>query len=98
MSVVNKTLHAPDTSFQNWDDIPWPDVKKKVVRLQMRIAKATPLWSDWVSPIGRCLLKGLSRMMGNYHVRFLGESGAATLRTYPAILRAKGVYANRKVL
>ena len=29
-------------------------------------------------------LKGLSRMMGNYHVRFLGESGAVTLRTYPA--------------
>jgi len=41
MSVVDKTLHAPDTSFQSWDDIPWPDVKKKVVRLQMRIAKAT---------------------------------------------------------
>jgi hypothetical protein len=28
MSVVDKTLHAPDTSFQSWDDIPWPDVKK----------------------------------------------------------------------
>jgi RNA-directed DNA polymerase len=39
--MVVKTLHAPDTSFQSWDDIPWPDVKKKLVRLQMRIAKAT---------------------------------------------------------
>lgn len=31
-------------------------------------------------------LKGLSRMMGNYHVRFLGENGAATPLTYPALL------------
>jgi RNA-directed DNA polymerase len=44
---VNKTLHAPDTSSREskgstgWDAIPWPDVKKKVERLQMRIAKAT---------------------------------------------------------
>jgi len=27
--------------------------------------------------------KGLSRMMGNYQVRFLGESGAAMPRPYP---------------
>jgi len=28
-------------------------------------------------------LECLSRMMGNYHVRFLGESGAAMPRPYP---------------
>jgi RNA-directed DNA polymerase len=39
--------HAPDTSFQapkgpsEWDAIPWHEVRKKVERLQMRIAKAT---------------------------------------------------------
>ncbi len=39
--------HAPDTFFQDlkgpseWDAIPWLEVKMKVERLQMRIAKAT---------------------------------------------------------
>lgn len=42
-----KTLHAPDTSSREskgstgWDAILWPDIRKKVERLQMRIAKAT---------------------------------------------------------
>jgi len=40
--------HAPDTFSQDlkgpseWDAIPWLEVKMKVERLQMRIAKATP--------------------------------------------------------
>jgi RNA-directed DNA polymerase len=39
--------HAPETFCQDptgpteWDALPWPEVKKKVARLQMRIAKAT---------------------------------------------------------
>src|SRR5574342_409226 len=47
MSMVNKTSHAPETfsheqkGSTEWDAISWPDVRKKVMRLQMRIAKAT---------------------------------------------------------
>jgi hypothetical protein len=32
----------------------------------------------------RCIVQGLSRMMGNYQVRFLGEGVAATPLSYPA--------------
>ncbi len=35
-------------------------------------------------------LKCLSRMMGNYHVRFLGESGVATPLTYPSLDTNRG--------
>lgn len=47
MSMMNPSSHAPETSAQDatgsteWEVIPWPGVKKKVVKLQMRIAKAT---------------------------------------------------------
>lgn len=47
MSMVNKTSHAPETFSHEqkgpteWDAISWPNVRKKVMRLQMRIAKAT---------------------------------------------------------
>jgi RNA-directed DNA polymerase len=41
MSVVNKTLHAPDTSSAPRWDHSLANLKKKVVRLQLRIAKAT---------------------------------------------------------
>ncbi len=34
-------------------------------------------------PIRACLLGGLSRVMGNYHARFLGGLGLATAPGYP---------------
>jgi RNA-directed DNA polymerase len=38
---MGKPSHAPYTRFKSWETIPWSTVKKKVERLQMRIAKAT---------------------------------------------------------
>jgi hypothetical protein len=35
--------------------------------------------------------EGLSRMKGNFHVRFLGGRGRATARAYPALRRGYGV-------
>jgi hypothetical protein len=61
----------------------------------------TPQWVRPVQPKGRALrssfvppprahtertgCKGLSRMKGNFHVRFLGGRGRATARAYPAV-------------
>jgi hypothetical protein len=41
-------------------------------------------------------LKCLSRMMGNYHVRFLGESGSANSWTYPIGGFEKGISVKHK--
>jgi hypothetical protein len=58
----------------------------------MRIAKATRDVECLGVPDRVMPLEGLSRMMGNYHVRFLGEKGAATPLTYPAGLPGRGGY------
>jgi hypothetical protein len=36
---MGKPSHAPYTRFKSWETIPWSTAKKKVERLQMRIAK-----------------------------------------------------------
>ncbi len=38
-------------------------------------------------PIRACLLGGLSRVMGNYHARFLGGLGLATAPGYPVLFK-----------
>ena len=69
---------APSTAAQHWNQIDWSQVRVRVYRLQMRIAKAireTIVVTDgWV--VKYRLLKGLSCMMGNYHVQFLGGEGS----------------------
>ena len=41
----------------------------------------------WVSPqLAGWPYDGLSRMKGNFHVRFLGGCGRVTARAYPALL------------
>jgi len=73
--TVSKT-GAPSTDAQHWKQINWKTVKAFVYRMQMRIAKSIQLkLNGWV--VRYRPLKGLSRMMGNYHVRFLGVQRAA---------------------
>jgi len=44
----------------------------------------SPLCQGW-------LLKGLSRVMGNYHARFLGGLGLATAPGYPVYQESKQI-------
>jgi hypothetical protein len=60
---------ASSTDASNWKAVGSSDY-----RMQVRIAKSIQLELDgWV--VRYRPLKGLSRMMGNYHVRFLGGEG-----------------------
>ena len=54
----------------DWDAINWRQVERSVRGLQVRIAKAMRVTVIAGSREGA--LKGLSRMTGNCHVRFLG--------------------------
>jgi hypothetical protein len=65
---------ASSTDANNWNQVNWKAVDACVYRMQVRIAKSIQLELDgWV--VRYRPLKGLSRMMGNYHVRFLGGEG-----------------------
>ena len=63
------TAGATSTGADNWKAVDASDY-----RMQVRFAKSIQLELDgWV--VRYRPLKGLSRMMGNYHVRFLGGEG-----------------------
>ncbi len=78
---------------ETWSQINWPYVEQQVRRLQMRIAKAIqqeaaprlvacyPVTVDTGSFLWP--LRGLSRVLGNSHARFLGERWSATAAAYP---------------
>ncbi len=55
--------------------------KRRVRRPRMRIAKVVQ--SITVPPTKGCILRGLSRVTGNFHARFLGGNGAARPLPYP---------------
>jgi hypothetical protein len=65
---------ASSTDANNWNQVNWKAVDASEYRMQVCIAKSIQLeldgWDVRYRP-----LKGLSRMMGNYHVRFLGGEG-----------------------
>ena len=77
---------APGTILKNWNSIDWNKVKRSVKSLQLRIAKATLVYCR-VSASWRTPFESLSRMMGNYQVRFLGDKGGATRLSYPTKTR-----------
>ena len=66
-SRKTETVHSSTAQETSWRSIDWKKARCEVRRLQMRIAKAVELsgCSNQVS-----LLKRLSRMTGNCHVRF----------------------------
>ncbi len=65
---------ASSSDANNLTQVNWKAVGASVYRMQVRIAKSIQLDLDgWV--VKYRPLKGLSRMMGNYHVRFLGGEG-----------------------
>lgn len=80
-TVGRPSIGAPPAARDDWDAIDWRNVFREVRRLQMRIAKAVregPVGAD-TGPPGQdhpWPLKGLSRVRGNSHARFLGERGA----------------------
>ena len=70
------------------DQIGWPKSERLVRRLQARIVKVTRAIPALTGPVHAGLCNGLSRMKGNFHVRFLGEGVAATSPPYPTIERS----------
>ena len=64
----------------------WLQCACPVNRLQAYIVKGTRDISVWTGSAHAGLCNGLSRMKGNFHVRFLGEDAAATPRPYPTRL------------
>ena len=66
---------AASNNAWNWDQLDWTQIRRNVYRIQLRIAKAVQVLAlmhiiDRV--VSNRLQKGLSCMMGNYHVQFLG--------------------------
>ncbi len=66
---------AASNNAWNWDQLDWTQIHRHVYRIQLRIAKAVQVLT-LLHISGRVesdrLKKGLSCMMGNYHVQFLG--------------------------
>ena len=83
--MTAKIAGAVSHDTMNWQTIDWQAVHENVRRLQARIVKATQqswlIRCETASCKGR--LKGLSRMIGNFHVWFLGGLGAAMPPGYP---------------
>ena len=61
-----------------------------VNRLQVCIVKARRVIIALTGLVHAGLWNGLSRMKGNFHVRFLGEGAAATPLLYPTRRVARG--------
>jgi hypothetical protein len=76
MTTMVTTVGAPSARIITWTSINWRVAQDLVYRLQMRIAKAIKL-GQRKSKVSRAApqwpLRSSSRMMGNYHVRFLEE-------------------------
>jgi hypothetical protein len=64
---------APSHDSVTWHGIDWAKCLREVRRLQVRIVKATP--KNGETGFRNGALKGLSRMKGNFHVRFSGGMG-----------------------
>ena len=81
------TLLGASSPSSSWDAINWRTLQEHVQRLQMRIAKATRegrwevLSPHRVAGSSRPW-QGLSRVMGNYHARFLEGWGRVTVPSY----------------
>jgi hypothetical protein len=60
---------APRDDATKWARVEWAQARREVRRLQVHIAKAVERFAAGVPNKG-ILLECLSRMMGNYHVRF----------------------------
>ena len=83
---VDSSMCASSGKTNAWDQIDWSHSARQVRRLQARIVKVTLTENQTVVKTGFAhagLWNGLSRMKGNFHVRFLGEGAAATLLPYP---------------
>jgi hypothetical protein len=76
MTAKRQFAGAVPHGVVGWQAIDWRKVHHNVCRLQARIVQATP-----ASREGR--LRGLSRMRGNSHVRFLGGGAVVTPPRYP---------------
>ena len=71
---------APSRPTENWDQPDWDRIPVQVNRLQVSIAKACAK-ACAASPSGS-VSRGLSRMRGNSHVRFLREGAAVMPSPY----------------
>jgi hypothetical protein len=74
---------APSHESVTWHGIDWARRHREVRRLQARIVKATPRSQGGETGSRKGALKGLSRMKGNFQVRFLGEGVTVTSCPYP---------------
>jgi len=82
MTTAAKPMFGASPPEELWNAMDWRTTERQVLRLQMRIAKAT---RSQVEPPGPYSgpSSGLSRMWGNSHVRFLGEDEPAMVHPYP---------------
>ena len=70
---ADQTACASSGKASARDQIGWPKSERLVRRLQARIVKVTRAIPALTGPVHAGLCNGLSRMKGNFHVRFLGE-------------------------
>ena len=85
---ADQTACASSGKASARDQIGWPKSERLVRRLQARIVKVTRAIPALTGPAHAGLCNGLSRMMGNHHVRFLGEGAAAMPPPYPTFDRS----------
>jgi hypothetical protein len=87
VSKVRTDTFTSSAKASHWDQIDWNQCHRQVRRLQARIVQATLGLNRRVHRLRLTagLLNGLSRMKGNFHVRFLGEGAAATPLLYPTV-------------
>ena len=82
---MNVKACAPADKATSWETIDWIAAKGYVRKLQMRIVKAVKQGQSFRLTAGFLIeaLKGLSRVKGNFHARFLGEGWAVMSVSYP---------------
>ena len=81
MAPKGEILTDTKTELQ-WDNIDWKTVYESVNRLQTRITKAVKQQNCKLLP--ERVMKGLSGMIGNFHVPFLEEGGRVIALLYSA--------------
>ena len=85
---ADQTACASSGKASARDPIGCPKSERLVRRLQARIVKVTRAIPTLTGPAHAGLSNGLSRMMGNHPVRFLGEGAAAMAPPYPTFDRS----------
>jgi len=91
---VAQAMCASSDRMTPANQLDWFKGARPVNRLQVCIVKAMRVILALTGLVHAGLWNGLSRMKGNFHVRFLGEGAAATPFPYPTKRAANPVIAS----